>query len=119
MEIFDLNEPGVKLLLEGWEFVHDDSLLINCKVKEVFASVTHKVGGKTVYLHTRLEPDMNCNILVRKVPARVAESDSFLPIIGEILRRTTAEMDLQSATLLVESNGKVYTKTPIEQKETF
>ena len=120
-EFVNLEEPGIKLLLEKWEFGADDSLFISCNVTEIFASVTHKVGGKTFYGSTRLQPKMHCNILIRKAPPKIAESESDLAIVGEIFRVAAAELDLQCATLLVEARGQVYKESPqIEiKKETF
>jgi len=119
-EFINLEEPGVKLLLEGWEFGADDSLFISCNVTETFASVKHRMGGVEAYSHVRLEPQMHCNILVRKASPMIAKSESDLAIIGEIIRRATVELDLQTKQIMVEYQGQVYTpKTITEKKETF
>ena len=112
----------VKLIVDKWEPVSDDSVMIHCNVTRAFTSIKYEQRGFTIYMDTQLEPKMKLDVLVRKITPMIEESESDLPIIGEILRRASAELSRQGATIIAEFNGKEYTNKPtkIEQeKEAF
>ena len=109
-------DDEVKLIVDKWEPVSDDSVMIHCDVTRLFTSVKYEQRGFTIYMDTQLDPKMKLDVLVRKITPMIEESESDLPIVGEVLRRVSAELSLQGTRIIAEFNGKEYTNKPVKQE---
>ena len=111
----EMENEALTYVIGRWGYV-GDSLVIEGRVTEIFATMTLKRGeynSDAISATIKMEPkNLKCDLVVNKPVPEIEESGDDLAIVGLVFRRFGAELALQAQGIMVEHMKNCYPEPP-------